>query len=96
VTEMANFECLAVYRNINWINYVPLPLYHVITAHAYSITGWAFKATFANVINHRWQSATADESRAQKKKKWSKNAKNVVFSNRKRYAKILSLSDVQV
>jgi len=33
-----------------------LYLYHATTAHAYSITGWAFKVTFAIVINHRWQS----------------------------------------
>ena len=37
-------------------NHVPLPLYHVTTANAYSITGWAVKATSAIVNNHRWSS----------------------------------------
>jgi len=31
-------------------------LYHVTTANAYSITGWAFKVTSAIIINHRWPS----------------------------------------
>jgi len=40
----------------NWISHVPLPLHPVTTAHAYSITGWVFKPTFAIVIKHKWQS----------------------------------------